>query len=146
MPSARGCILLTSIAAALTAFVLTVIPQYWTTIWDQTYCYTSIKTLSEEHSRANCFTVSPSGTFSSVFYARPENWSPEFQKSSGHVIPGLWDGHGHLLQYGELLQSVNLFGSKSLDDAIERVSDYARKHSAAGSENEWIRGTGYVIC
>jgi hypothetical protein len=142
MPSARGCILLTSIVVALLAFVLTILPKYWTTSLDQTYCYSSIKTLSEYHDRANCFTVPKSGTFSTVFFARPENWSPEYLKIKGHVIPGLWDGHGHLLQYGELLQSVNLFGSGSLDDAIGRVSKYAKEHSGVGSEEEWIRGTG----
>jgi hypothetical protein len=142
MPSARGCILLTTIVAAIIAFILAILPKYWATSRDQTYCYSSIKTLSEHHNRANCFTVSKSGLFSSVFFAKPENWAPEYLRIEGHVIPGLWDGHGHMLQYGELLQSVNLFGSASLDDAIERVSRYARTHSGVGSQKEWIRGTG----
>jgi predicted amidohydrolase YtcJ len=73
---------------------------------------------------------------------KPEEWGPDFLKVEGHVIPGLWDGHGHLMQYGELLQSVNLFGSESLNDAIVRVSEYAQEHSSAGSREEWIRGTG----
>jgi hypothetical protein len=144
MSTAPRFILLTSIFAAILAFILTIVPKYWATSRDQTYCYTSIKTLSEHHDRANCFTVSKLGTFSSVFYTREENWAPEFQKLNGHVIPGLWDGHGHLQQYGGLLQSVDLFGSQSLSNAIERIVEYSKRHPGVGDEKEWITGIGYV--
>lgn len=100
------------------------------------HCYESLKTLSSDApANANCFEISESGLFSRVF--------KENRQHEGHVYPGLWDGHGHLLQYGELLQSVNLFGSEDLKDALERVKEYAHLNPKSGSELEWMRGTGW---
>ena len=31
------------------------------------------------------------------------------------VIPGLWDGHAHLLQLGEMLEGVKLYGAGSVE-------------------------------
>lgn len=33
----------------------------------------------------------------------------------GYAFPGFWDGHGHLLGYGEMLRSVSLYGAESID-------------------------------
>jgi len=143
MASAKVCLLLISIFAALVAFTLTILPQYWTSDKDTTYCYYGVTTLADNRLKANCFTVSKVGTFVKVFLADRKDWAPEFQRKKGYVIPGLWDGHGHLLQYGELLQSVNLFGVRSLEEAVSRVKDYAKKNPVTGTEKEWIRGTGW---
>lgn len=61
----------------------------------------------------------------------------------GHVIPGLWDGHGHLLQYGEFLHSVDLFGAETLDDVRERVKKYVDENAGAGTKDNWVRGVGW---
>ena len=111
---------------------------------DSVHCYESVKSLSNSTSKANCFTVSPSGLFSKLFNDVQERKRENGKgRNTGYVIPGLWDGHGHLLQYGELLQSVNLFESKSMDDAVSKVKNYAAKNPSAGSYSEWIRGIGW---
>jgi hypothetical protein len=103
---------------------------------DGVHCYESVTTLDKDTpTNANCFEVSRDGLISRVFQGE--------QNSTGHVYPGLWDGHGHLLQYGELLQSVNLFGSSSLSDAISKVKVYAFANPSAGSKDEWLRGVGW---
>ncbi|KAI4598785.1 hypothetical protein KJ359_002677 [Pestalotiopsis sp. 9143b] len=111
-------------------------------LFSETHCYQSIRTHSASETNANCFTVSPSGTFSKVFHeADAATWSKKSHQ--GHVIPGLWDGHGHLLQYGEFLNSVDLFGSKSFDEIIVRVDEYLEAHPDAGNADNWLRGTGW---
>jgi predicted amidohydrolase YtcJ len=62
---------------------------------------------------------------------------------SGYVIPGLWDGHGHLLQYGEFLHSVDLFGSDSLDEVRRRIKVYLQDNPGAGTSSSWLRGVGW---
>jgi hypothetical protein len=111
-------------------------------LWAETRCYQSVRTLSSQTPVANCFTVSRSGTFSRVFQA--DAGSDSFKNAhAGHVIPGLWDGHGHLLQYGEFLGSVDLFGSESFDEVLSRTGAYLDKNPAAGTRDEWLRGVGW---
>lgn len=107
----------------------------------KTYCYAGITTLSSSPSEpheSNCFTVSASGVFSRVFTS-----STAEKIDPGHVLPGLWDGHGHLLPYGEFLSGVDLFGSSSLEDAKRRIRNYVYDNPQAGSPGEWIRGVGW---
>ena len=106
-----------------------------------TFCYTSIATLSDTPRDANCFLVNEHGIFSKVYYL--DDASAQKYKRVGHVLPGLWDGHGHLLQYGEMLESINLFGAKSLHDARKRVVKYARENPDEGTRDQWIRGIGW---
>jgi hypothetical protein len=138
------CIFFTSVVVLIVALVLAFAPQKQLLQAEVAYCYDSVTTLSKTAPNANCFSVSSTGKFSKVYSsaASPSTLSSDV-KRGGHVIPGLWDGHGHLLQYGELLQSVNIFGSKSLDEVTERVNHYAHKHTSSGSPEEWIRGTGW---
>jgi hypothetical protein len=113
--------------------------EYFST---KTHCYQSVRTHSELEPYVNCFSVSPSGTFSKVFQAEPQS-SLAKKADPGYAIPGLWDGHGHLLQYGEFLNSVDLFGSESIEDILSRVKSYLGDHPDAGSKDEWVRGTGW---
>jgi predicted amidohydrolase YtcJ len=55
------------------------------------------------------------------------------------VIPGIADAHAHLLNLGMALRSVNLVGTKSLDEVIARIAAKARE-LPAGS---WIVGRGW---
>ncbi|KAF2876063.1 amidohydrolase family-domain-containing protein [Massariosphaeria phaeospora] len=114
-----------------------IIRNFFTT----THCYKTVNTLSSSLPRAECFSVS-GGKFSRVFV---DETSFEITKEarSGHVIPGLWDGHGHLLQYGELLHSANLFGTESMDEVKERLVEYRAAHEDAGSSEQWLRGVGW---
>lgn len=54
------------------------------------------------------------------------------------VYPGFIDGHGHFVNYGLTQQQVDLVGSKSWEEIVERVKEFAQKHP-----NEWIIGRGW---
>jgi hypothetical protein len=116
------------------------------TVWKlftTTHCYASVTTLSSTIPTAQCFSTS-SGKFSRVFRDEvPQDLQKLGKPRSGHVIPGLWDGHGHLIQYGELLDSVNLFGAESMEEVKERLIEYMGKRGDVGTEKEWLRGVGW---
>jgi hypothetical protein len=106
-----------------------------------THCYTSVTTLSPHLPRADCFSVL-NGKISRVF--DDESSAAAIKQSrTGYVLPGLWDGHGHLIQYGELLNSANLFGAKSMDEVKERLVEYKTTHAGVGSREQWLRGVGW---
>ncbi|KAF2838894.1 amidohydrolase 3 [Patellaria atrata CBS 101060] len=127
-----------SLAYTLSTVTIAVLAAYFHHPTNPVYCYDSIKTLNKTVPSAQCFEVSPSGTFTRV-------WSSNLWRTarSGHVIPGLWDGHGHIMQYGELLHSVDIFGSQSMEEVLERVRTYANENPHAGTEEEWLRGVGW---
>jgi hypothetical protein len=54
------------------------------------------------------------------------------------VYPGFNDGHSHFLGYGLSAFNVNLVGTKSFDEVIERVMDHHKKFPS-----EWITGRGW---
>jgi hypothetical protein len=109
----------------------------------QTFCYEGVRVTDGTNSLADggasCFTIQD-GKFTSIF-PPSEKESPNVLP--GYAYPGLWDGHGHLLQYGEFLHSVDLFGSKSFDEVRGRVRDYLDSHPGAGGKDEWVRGVGW---
>ncbi|KAJ0321621.1 hypothetical protein Brms1b_002648 [Colletotrichum noveboracense] len=105
---------------------------------ETTYCYQGVRTHDETQPAAQCFTVLD-GNFTRVF-----PWEDaSLTTNVGYVIPGLWDGHGHLIQYGEFLHSADLFGASTLNDVRGRLRDYAESHPDAGTKDEWIRGIGW---
>ena len=108
------------------------------------YCYKRIRTNDSNEPSARCFSVQD-GLFRHVWTNDDviSQRAPEFEMLDGYVIPGLWDGHGHLLQYGQFLHSVDLFGSQSLDDVRDRVKKYLSANPGAGNKDEWIRGVGW---
>lgn len=55
------------------------------------------------------------------------------------VYPGFIDAHAHFLGYGQSLFSVNLFNSKSWDEAVERIAKFAGENK----QQEWITGRGW---
>ena len=55
------------------------------------------------------------------------------------VIPGITDAHVHLTSLGSALHAVDLTGSTSLDDAVQRVA--ARAKAVPGSG--WLTGHGW---
>ena len=55
------------------------------------------------------------------------------------VIPGMVDAHAHLLGLGTALRIVDLVGTRSYEEVIERVVERAR----TVPEGEWVRGRGW---
>lgn len=108
----------------------------------ETHCYQSVRTHAAAGPHVDCFTVAPSGVFSKVFRSEPASSLAQAARP-GYVIPGLWDGHGHLVQLGESLNSVDLFGSSSFDQVRRRVKDYLAENSSSGTKQEWVRGIGW---
>ena len=56
-----------------------------------------------------------------------------------YVLPGLHDGHGHVLSQGLLNVEINVTGSQSLEEAVERIAAYDRANPGSG----WINGRGW---
>lgn len=54
------------------------------------------------------------------------------------ILPGLIDAHCHFVGYGLGLQECNLVGTKSFDEVISRLKEYA-----ATNKQEWIVGRGW---
>ncbi|PKS07535.1 hypothetical protein jhhlp_006139 [Lomentospora prolificans] len=107
------------------------------------YCYEAIRTHDDALPSASCFGVLD-GKFSSVVPGGADaETSPTIERREGYVIPGLWDGHGHLKQYGEFLHSVDLFGTKSFEEVRQKLETYLHANPGAGSRNEWVRGVGW---
>ena len=63
----------------------------------------------------------------------------------GYVLPGIIESHGHVLQYGEMLESVSLYGARSMGEVRARVKDFLKKHAGEGygSRDKWLRGIGW---
>jgi predicted amidohydrolase YtcJ len=59
--------------------------------------------------------------------------------AGGHVYPGLTEAHGHFAGYGAALEQVDLVGTRSLGEVIER----ARAAAAAKPAGEWLLGRGW---
>ncbi|MBL0316177.1 MAG: amidohydrolase [Flavobacteriales bacterium] len=54
------------------------------------------------------------------------------------IYPGFIDAHCHFLGYGRTLQQVNLVGTTSFDEVIQKVVEHAKL-----STDEWITGRGW---
>ncbi|KPP98344.1 MAG: putative metal-dependent hydrolase with the TIM-barrel fold [Bacteroidetes bacterium HLUCCA01] len=55
------------------------------------------------------------------------------------VLPGLTDAHAHVVRLGESLLMVNLMGTQSLDEALERIQSYAGQYP----DLPWVVGRGW---
>ena len=55
------------------------------------------------------------------------------------VIPGMVDAHAHLLGLGQALRRVDLVGTRSYDEIIQRVVERA----GGARPGEWIQGRGW---
>ncbi|KAF2677382.1 amidohydrolase 3 [Lentithecium fluviatile CBS 122367] len=110
-------------------------------LFEHTHCYVTVKTNSVDLPYAECFSVA-NGKFKRVFL---DETSYDVVKDlrKGHVLPGLWDGHGHLMQLGELMDSVNLFGAGSMDEVQKRLVQYKALRQEAGTSEQWLRGVGW---
>ena len=55
------------------------------------------------------------------------------------LLPGLIDAHGHVLDDGEALSTLDLVGSSSAAEAVKRVAVHQLKYP----DNEWVIGRGW---
>lgn len=55
------------------------------------------------------------------------------------LLPGLIDGHGHVMDLGFAALSLDLVGTASLQELQQRLKDYAAAHPGNG----WILGAGW---
>ncbi|HEX6981652.1 MAG TPA: amidohydrolase [Balneolaceae bacterium] len=55
------------------------------------------------------------------------------------MLPGLIDAHGHVMGLGFQQMNVNLTGTQSLDEALQRVEEYASEYP----DLKWIQGRGW---
>ncbi len=54
------------------------------------------------------------------------------------IFPGFMDAHAHFLNYGQSLQTVDLTGTHSWEEIVERVKAFAEKNKTG-----WIIGRGW---
>jgi len=64
------------------------------------------------------------------------------------VFPGFIDSHCHFVGYGLGLQKIDLTGTKSFNEVIERVTSFTKVHdgdavSNSINQNNWIIGRGW---
>jgi predicted amidohydrolase YtcJ len=62
-----------------------------------------------------------------------------FDAAGQHMYPGFIDGHCHFLGYGLNKQKVDLSGTKSWGEVLERTKAFAAAHP----EKAWIMGRGW---
>lgn len=55
------------------------------------------------------------------------------------IYPGFIDAHSHFVGYSQSLFTVNLYDSKSIDEVVERVKNFASAHP----NSSWIIGRGW---
>ncbi len=55
------------------------------------------------------------------------------------IYPGFIDAHAHFVGYGQSLFQVDLYGSSSWDELLEKVKKFAAEHP----NETWIRGRGW---
>lgn len=54
------------------------------------------------------------------------------------IYPGFIDAHAHFFNYGLVLQEVDLVGTKSWEEVLQRVQQFAKAHTGS-----WIIGRGW---
>lgn len=103
-----------------------------------------ITTLNESLPHAKCFRTQTGGVFTEVSGHFPTH-DEEFTVLDGYVLPGIIDSHGHILAYGEMLESVSLYGAQSIEEVIMKVKDFLSAHPGEGygTREKWIRGIGW---
>lgn len=101
----------------------------------------TIYTVNEAFETANAFVVKD-GRILEVGEAQilQEKYSTKevFDADGKTIVPGLIDAHAHLYGLGLNLQSVNLFGVKSIEEALERIVEFQNSR-----QFEYITGHGW---
>lgn len=59
------------------------------------------------------------------------------------LLPGLIDSHGHISSLGRALQTVDLVGTRSEDEAISRIQLFLDRASDGNKGQQWVTGRGW---
>ncbi len=62
----------------------------------------------------------------------------EIDAAGKAIYPGFIDAHAHFYGYGQSLQSIDLRGTKSWDEVISRLKEFAKTHP-----DGWLTGRGW---
>jgi len=141
---------ITLISGLLFALLATVLSNLlFTSSKSVLYCVSPshvITTLDPTLPHAKCFRVLD-GVFTEVLTEVPvvKDEGNDIVTLDGYVVPGIIESHGHILQYGEMLESVLLYDSKSVEEVIARIKSFLQEHAGEGygSREKWIRGIGW---
>jgi predicted amidohydrolase YtcJ len=117
--------------------------SFRTTIKVDTIVYNGkVYTVNEQFDKARAFAISDGkiidiGTNDLILkkYSAKEKIDAKGQA----VFPGFIDAHAHFVGYGQSLFQVDLFGSSSWEEIIDRVKKFAAQHP----NEAWIRGRGW---
>ena len=93
---------------------------------------------------AACFRVE-NGIFTEVLESETKTKGEKITYLDGFVLPGIIESHGHILQYGEMLESISLYGAESVAEMRTRIKDFLEAHKSEGygTREKWIRGIGW---
>ncbi|KUJ14355.1 uncharacterized protein LY89DRAFT_708723 [Mollisia scopiformis] len=101
-----------------------------------------ITTLNTSLPHAKCIRVQ-NGVFTEILTSIPNE--KDITYLPGYIIPGIIESHGHILQYGEMLESVSLYDAKSMEEVRVRIREFLSRHEGEGygTRDKWVRGIGW---
>jgi predicted amidohydrolase YtcJ len=70
------------------------------------------------------------------------DYKEKLDAQGAFIYPGFIDAHAHFVSYGNSLQRVNLVGTKSWEEVVERTHQFATTKLADDTTN-WILGRGW---
>ena len=102
----------------------------------------TVYTVDEKFSTAQAFAVNDGkiievGTTEAIL--KKYDSGEKIDAKGQAIYPGFIDAHAHFVGYGQSLFQVDLFGSTSWDEVIDRVKKFADQHP----NETWIRGRGW---
>lgn len=110
-----------------------------------TYCYPYVYTLNDTVPNTRCFAVNEeTGRFVALTnntndgdFGKVVDWDgSKHGQEDVVVIPGLWDGHAHIIEFGEMLEGVQLYGAKGVQGRIPNSSRVNfTTHARTGGED-----------
>ncbi|KAG4443264.1 hypothetical protein IFR05_001208 [Cadophora sp. M221] len=149
MAQYRGLAILGVLSTAFLALVASLMLAESKSSSPTLYCLSnpsssSITTLNSSLPHAQCFRVQD-GLFTEVLAEIPGGKDEHVIFLDGYVLPGIIESHGHILQYGEMLESVSLYGANSMEEVRRRIRAFLETHKGEGygSREKWIRGIGW---
>lgn len=70
---------------------------------------------------------------------RPSDLDFQFDGEGKTLIPGFVDAHGHVMGMGFAALTLDLTGTRSLEEALRKISEYAARYP----NRQWIIGSGW---
>ena len=102
----------------------------------------TIYTVDSAFSKANAMVVKDGKVLKTGDWKELEGLYESIQKldaKGSYVYPGFIDAHCHFVGYAKGLKEVNLFGTKSFDEVLQRVVDFRKKEDKL----QFISGRGW---